>query len=31
MTVAAAKNGELRQFDAEDAFLETSFDEEIYV
>ena len=31
MTVAAAKDGELRQFDADKAFLETSIDEEIHV
>ena len=31
MTAAAAKDGELRYFDAEEAFLETSADKEIYV
>ena len=31
MTVAAAKDGELRHFDAEEAFLETSVDEDMYV
>ena len=31
MTVAVAKDGELRHFDAEEAFLETSVDDEIYV
>ena len=31
MTAAAVKDGELRRFDAEEAFLETSVDEEIYV
>ena len=30
MTVAAAEDGELHQLVAEEAFLETSFDEEIY-
>ena len=29
MMVAVAKDGELRYFDAEEAFLETSVDEEI--
>ena len=29
MTVTGAKDGELRQFDVEKAFLETSVDEEI--
>ena len=28
---AAAKDGELRPFDAEEAFLETNVDEEIYI
>ena len=31
MTAAAAKDGELRHFDVEEAILETSVDEEIYV
>ena len=31
MTAAAAKDGELRHFDAEEEFLETSVDEEIYI
>ena len=31
MTTAAAKDGELRHFNAEEAFLETSVDEEISV
>ena len=30
MTAAAAKDEELRHFDAEEAFLETSANEEIY-
>ena len=31
MTAAAAKDGKLRHVDAEEAFLGTSVDEEIYV
>ena len=31
MTAAAAKDGELRHFDAEEAFLKTDIDEEIYI
>ena len=30
MTAAAAKDGELRHFDAEEAFLETSVGEGVY-
>ena len=31
MTAAAAKDGQLRHFDAEEVFLETSDDEEIHI
>ena len=31
MTTAVAKNGELRHFDAEEAFLEMAVGDEIYV
>ena len=31
MTAAATKNGELRHFDADELFLETTVDEAIYV